>query len=245
MASLDYSETHHVRDTRKTRFLSYNAVIGILITMTLLVLALGIFREWFVAHYGVETIFQDMRHIALDEEMCLGAWYSSMMMLASAGMLLLISRLAARSKHGDVGYWSLLALLFVGMSLDETTSVHEVFLEPIREALDVSGPLYFAWVVPALVMVPLFALAYLGFLRRLPRPYGMWLTVSGAIFVAGALGMEMVGGVTFLAYGEHGLPYIVSFIIEESLETIGMTSFVIALASYLRHTYKLDLSFHA
>ncbi|MFZ3032938.1 MAG: hypothetical protein WA138_02860 [Parvibaculum sp.] len=244
MANLDQFGTFSARKTRKTVVLSYDVTSRVLVATTLLVLSLGIFREWFIAHYGVETIFQDMRHIALDEEMCLGAWYSSMLMLTGAGLLFLISRLAARFEHRDVGYWTLLAFTFVGLSLDEATSVHEVFLEPIRAALDISGPLYFAWVVPALIMVPLFGLAYLGFLRRLPRLYGLWFTISGAVFIAGALGMEMVGGVTFLAYGEHGLPYVLSFITEESLETLGMTSFVIALVSYLRHIYDLDLSYH-
>lgn len=207
-----------------------------LVAASLSVILLGIFREWFVAHYGFETVFQDMRHIALDAEMCLAAWYSSFLMLVSAGLLGVIARLAARRGEGMVWYWGVLAIVFVGLSLDEATSVHELVLEPIRERLHLTGPFYFAWVVPALVMVPLFALAYLRFLRALPRPYGLWLFVSGAVFVSGALGMEMVGGVTNLAAGADGLPYILSFLLEESLEISGLTVFLLALMSYLGRT---------
>ena len=197
------------------------------------IILLGIFREWFVAQYGVHTIFQDMRHIALDAEMCLPAWYSSYLMLFAAGLMAVIARLTARNGGGMVGYWIVLAIVFVGLSLDEQTSVHELVIEPLRDRFHLSGALYFAWVLPALIVVPLFALAYLRFLRALPRPYGLMFFICGGVFVAGAVGMEMVAGVI----GEHGLRYVVSFIVEESLEIIGMTMFVLTLLSYLQRQF--------
>jgi len=245
MADLVHSGTYRAPERRASISLSLNATAWALVVTTLLVIVLGIFREWFVAQYGVETIFQDMRHIGLDREMCLGAWYSALLLVAAAGLLFVISRLAKELGHGDIIYWTVLAITFVGLSLDEETSVHELALEPIRNALHASGPFYFAWVIPALVMVPLFGLAYLGFLKRLPKPYGLWFFISGAIYVGGALGMEMVGGMAYLTYGGHSLAYVTSFIIEESMEMIGATSFVIALMSYLRHIYALNLSYHA
>ena len=245
MAELVHSGTYRAPERRASIFLSLNATAWALIAMTLLVIALGVFREWFVARYGVETIFQDMRHIGLDQEMCLGSWYSASLLAVAAGFLFLISRLAKEFGHRDVIYWTVLAITFVGLSLDEETSVHELVLEPIRNALHATGPFYFAWVIPALVAVPLFGLAYVGFLKRLPKPYGLWFFVSGAIYVGGALGMEMVGGVTYLTYGGDSLAYVASFVTEESMEMIGATSFVIALMSYLRHIYALNLSYHA
>lgn len=235
----DQTITSHVAARRDPELSFYRIIRALLLMTSLVVVALGFYREWFVAHYGVTTIFQDMRHIALDEEMCLGAWYGSSMMFAAAILQFAIGRLARHKREGDVGYWYGLSIVFIAMSLDEATSVHEVFLEPIAALFHASGPFTFAWVIPALVMVPAFGLAYSGFLRRLARPYGLWFFLSGAVFVAGALGMEMVGGVTFERYGEQGLPYILSFMTEESLEIFAMTSFVIALMSYLRQSYGL------
>lgn len=212
-----------------------------LIVGTGLVIALGVFREWFVMRHGELTIFQDMRHIALDAELCLNAWYSSSLMLTAAILLWSIARLARWHQDADVIYWRVLSIVFVGLSLDEATSVHELALEPVRDAVGATGVFYYAWVIPALVLVPLFGLAYQRFLGRLTAPYGLWVLISGAIFVCGALGMEMAGGWADVTYGEHSLPAIVLFVIEETLELIGMTSFVIALMSYLRHTYPRDL----
>ncbi len=204
-----------------------------LVAASATVILLGIFREWFVAQYGVETVFQDMRHIALDAEMCLGAWYSATLMVLAAGLMAVIARLTARSGRGMVGYWVVLAIVFIGLSLDEETSVHELAIEPLRNQFHLTGVFYFAWVVPGLILVSLFALVYARFLRALPRPYGLMFFVCGGVYVAGALGMEMVAGVI----GEQGTRYIVCFITEESLEVAGMTMFVLTLLSYLRRHF--------
>lgn len=242
MSSLDHYGTDAGGRPSNSLF-SYNMAKYTLVVMSLIVVALGIFREWFVARYGVETIFQDMRHISLDSEMCLNAWFSASMMLLSACLLYLTSRLARHQGHGDVWHWRILAIVFIALSLDEETSVHEIFLEPIRNTLNVSGLLYYAWVVPALVMVPAFAAFYIGFLRRLAKPYGLWIFLSGAVFVTGALGFEMLGGWAYVNYGPDSLQVTVLFVIEESLETFGMASFVIAMMSYLRHIYAFKFSY--
>ena len=243
MADMTYFETsqrqsHSMRDNA----ISLRTAGYILTATSLSVIALGLFREWFIYHLGVETIFQDLRHIALDAEQCLAAWYSSLMMVACAAILAYITRMTYRQRQRDVGYWFVLTIVFVGLSLDESTSVHELALEPLQGALQTSGPFLFAWVIPALVIVPTFGIFYLGFLRRLPSPYGAWFFLSGAIFVSGALGMEMIGGITFEAYGARGLKYILSFALEESLEILAMTSFLIGLLSYVKYMYgRLEL----
>lgn len=237
----DHFETMHSSSDKATHSTAYEFAIRTMIVVTFLVIVLGLFREWFVMHYGELTIFQDMRHIALDAEQCLNAWYSSSLMLTAAILLWSTARLAQWHQDVDVIYWRVLSIVFVGLSLDESTSVHELALEPVRDAVGATGVFYYAWVIPALVLVPLFGLAYHRFLGRLAAPYGLWILISGAIFVSGALGMEMAGGWADVTYGEHSQPVIALFIIEESLELIGMTSFVIALMSYLRHTYPHDL----
>ncbi|MDO8421903.1 MAG: hypothetical protein Q7S99_07050 [Parvibaculum sp.] len=239
---MTYSDHYETLKSNKrlNGMFSYNMVKYTLVVMSLVVPLLGIFREWYIARFGVETIFQDLRHISLDSEMCLGAWYSASIILLGACLLYLTSRLARHHGHSDVWYWRILAIVFVALSLDEETSVHEVFLEPVRDALGVSGVFYYAWVVPALILVPLFAAFYINFLRRLAKPYGFWFFISGAVFATGALGFEMLGGWAYLNYGPESLEVVVLFVIEESLEIFGMTSFIIALLSYLRHIYGQD-----
>lgn len=235
MSITSQNDTYAHLFTKPVMLISLRAKSGILWSCTATVIALGIFREWFVAAYGVETIFQDMRHIALDAEMCLAAWYSSLLLVTCAFLLAIIANQASRYRHSDRHFWRVLSIVFVALSLDEATSVHELALEPLQHAWHTSGPFLFAWVIPALALTPLFGLAYLGFLRRLPKPYGAWFFLSGLIYVGGALGMEMVGGAIASTAGEQGLAYTLSFIVEESLEMIGATSFLLALLHFMDH----------
>lgn len=233
MRPLSYSETSPGQFHRPVLLVNFTSRARLLWTLTATVIGLGIFRELFVAVYGVDTIFQDMRHINLDAEQCLGAWFGSAQMLACAILLWLISRQATLDQHRDRHYWTVLSLIFFALSLDEATSVHELVIEPLQHVLHTSGPFLFAWVIPALIFVPVFFLFYVGFLLRLPARFAIWFLVSGALYVAGALGMEMVGGAVATHTGEQGLYYILCYVTEESLEMIGMTSFMLALIRFI------------
>ncbi len=61
------------------------------------VIALGLFREWYVAAFGFETFVQDLRHLAFNAEHCLPAWYTSLLLALSAAILAIVTASAARN----------------------------------------------------------------------------------------------------------------------------------------------------
>ena len=86
---------------------------------------------------------------------------------------------------------------------------------------------------------------FLPFLMRLPWQYAAAFMASGLIYVGGALGMEFVGGYFITTYGETSFQYVLAFLIEESLEMIGLTCFLAALFCYLKNQlsgYALNLT---
>ncbi len=196
-----------------------------LVIIPVLIVILGIIREWLLLVYDV----QGTSIVGLNREQNVGAWYSALLIFASAFLLMVVGRRASRSNDKDAVHWYILAWIFVALSFDEACSVHEMVMELLQGRLHTSGPLLYAWVVPALILVPLFAIAYIPFLRRIRSPYGAWIFISGAVFVAGALGMEMIGGMV----SENKVAFTISFLVEESLELAGMTSFFLAILSYL------------
>lgn len=205
----------------------------ILPAFTVVVIALGILREIVIRQIGKETILQDLRHIALDAEMCLGAWWESLLMLCSALLLYLIAERSRAIAPGNTFRWRLLAVIFVYMSLDEMTGIHEVFIAPLNSKFGFSGALTFSWVIPGSVLVAAFGLYYLRFLFNIPRHLATGMVVAGSIFVGGALGMEFVGGYLVSQYGFESPVYLAAAITEESMEMIGMTVFVLVLSRYL------------
>lgn len=208
--------------------------VGRMVVMSsLAIFALGIARELAIGQIGSETLLQDLRHFALDAERSIPAWYSSLLMVGCSLLLFGIGRLDRRDGRADAHHWSLLALIFLAMAMDETVSFHETLIEPMRSALGTSGIFYFAWVIPGAMIVALAGLYFLPFLLRLTRRSAALFTAAGAVYVGGALGLEFVGGWLADAHGMESVPYLVAAMTEEGLEIAGLTIFFLSLTDHL------------
>jgi len=183
---------------------------------------------------GGASVWRVVQLFNLDVEGTIPSWYSSCALLGAAGLLGLIARAERERGSQDWRYWAGLAVIFVALSADEAASIHELAIHPLRRALGVSGVLAFAWVIPGAAFVALVGAVYLRFLLRLPAPTRSQFVLAGALFVGGALGMEMVGGALYTAYG-MGLQTALESIVEETLEMVGIVVFIHALLSHLRH----------
>jgi hypothetical protein len=173
----------------------------------------------------------------------LPTFYSSFAMLFSAGLLGLIAFAVRGGARSTMFYWMGLAAVFVLLSLDEMLVLHEKLIEPVRAALDTSGVFHYAWVIPYGIFVLLFAALYVRFLARLPRRTATLFVVAGGMFVAGAVGVEMIGGHWFVTHGRENVMYVVLQTLEETLEMTGIVVFIYALTEYLERTLDLRLRF--
>jgi hypothetical protein len=93
--------------------------------------------------------------------------------------------------------------------------------------------LYFAWVIPVGGATALLALFYLRFLRGLPAPFGRLFILSGACYVAGTLGTEVLGATFHQANGNRTFTYQLVTILEETLKMLGLTGLAYALIRFL------------
>lgn len=202
-----------------------------LVGVSLFVLALGFFREGFISAYGSETALKDLRQIALDTEHCLGSFYSSALMGFST--LLMISLGQQAYEKVRRAQWYVLALIFAVMSLDESVSFHEVLIEPLRPIFSFSSYLHFAWIVPGALFTLAVALAYLPFVFSFKPDIRNRIITAGGMYVTGALGLEAIGG-HFNSLGGFDHPYYTAaFLVEESLEILGLTLFSTTLLKLL------------
>lgn len=192
------------------------------------IVLLGCVREWLRLGYGIGgTSF-----FSLNREQNIGAWFSATMLAGCALILLTAGRRAEVMQQPHRGFWFVLAATFLALSIDEASSVHESVMVPIQTALHSEGLFRYAWVVPALVMVPLFALMSLPFLFSLPRRTALWFVGSGAVYVSGALGFEMIEGQT----DGSGVWFVMCYLIEETLEITGILSFLFSLMDYVANS---------
>jgi len=196
----------------------------LVVSATAIVL-LGYLREWLRLGYGI----QGTSFFNLNQEQNIGAWFSSTLMVGCAVLLLVAGRRAMAMRQPHAWFWFVISLTFVALSIDEASSIHESLMVPIHNALHSHGLFRYAWVVPALILVPLFFFVSIPFLLALPRRTALWFFASGAVYVTGALGFEMLGGLT----DGHGLTFVVMYLIEETLEIVGIVSFFFSLMDFL------------
>ena len=137
-------------------------------------------------------------------------------------------------------------MIFVYVSLDEAGRLHELAIEPLREHLGASGLFYWAWVIPAMFVIPVLAVAYLRFLIALPRPTRRLFVLAATLFLTGALGLEMLGGPWVETHGLHSPVYVVFWTMEETLEMSAVAIFTYALLRYMEtHAGAVQLVFGA
>ena len=162
----------------------------------------------------------------------LPTFYSGVTLLAAAALLGLISA-RAPARGAFRLHWAALGVIFALMSMDELVSIHELSSRTLRVLLGITdGPLYQAWVIPAMAFVAFMAVAYVRFLAELPRRSCVLFVAAGLIYVGGALGMEMVGSNYASAHGRD-LAYGVIATLEEVGEMSGIVIFIYALMDHL------------
>lgn len=173
----------------------------------------------------------------LGHEPSVPAWFSSGLLLLDALMLLLIARATRLSGGRHATHWLVLGLIFVALSIDEAALFHEMVDTALSQRLQTDGVLTFPWVIAGGGFALLVALAYIPFLLRLPQRFALLFVASGALFVGGAVGGELMSAVAVDRYTVASLAHAATQTVEESLEMAGAILFFFSLARYWRHAH--------
>jgi hypothetical protein len=171
----------------------------------------------------------------LDQERNAPTLFSASLFLVVAALALLAGR-AQRDAPVQGRAWTLLAAVACFLAVDEVAGIHEMFAAPLRESLGTSGFLRHAWVIPYGAVAAIAAALVLPLLRHLTPASRRRFVLAGAVYVTGAIGLEMVGGKYQEVAGvTRNLVYETIATAEESMEIAGLILLVHALVSLLQH----------
>jgi hypothetical protein len=216
--------------------------------------------------WGVEGYLQALRIFDVGEERSIPTWFESLQFLLCSILLAVIAVAKKRRSDRYSLHWGVLSIILLLLSLDEVASIHEAIGQQSERLLHnttgftPSGAISFFWVVPGAIFVFIVLLAYLRFLADLPQSTRRLFLFAGALFVLGALGLEMLsaqvsssseGIANFfgmeLGLSRHSGSAIPKIMIglqtcaEEMFEMLGLTAFVYALLAYIR-SYVEDIN---
>ena len=243
-------------------------IVRIIIIAVLLITLAGLAARFALYMWGEVEFLQPLRLFDVGEERSIPTWFESIQFLLCSMLLAVIA--AAKKQRNDRYslHWGVLSIILLLLSLDEVASIHEAIGQQSERLLHSAtgltpgGAISFFWVVPGAIFVLIVLLAYLRFLADLPRTTRRLFLFAGALFVLGALGLEMLtaqvvsssGGIANWIESSSGgivgqerasaIPTILKGLqtsVEEMFEMLGLTAFVYALLAYIRY-YVEDIS---
>ncbi len=167
-------------------------------------------------------------------------WYSSITLFISSLLLSLIAIIKKRTKDYFALHWKFLAIIFTFLSLDEVAMLHEHSgkLVGVLFPVEFDGFLRFKWVLIGIPVTLVIALAYCKFIMHLPATIRNLVLLAGALYVGGALGLEMLAGHQQTVDMPSHIFYELLTTIEELCEKLGVMVFFYALLSYMNKYLK-------
>lgn len=213
-------------------------VLGV--TICILV-AFSLLGQYSVHYLGHGRLLGFVYQFNLDAEPNIPTAFSGLLLLSAALLLGVIAHHAWQRETPFRRHWAALALIFAYLAIDEYVMLHESLTEPMRDVLNADGLLYYTWIVPAMGLLVIFAIAYARFFWHLSPRWKLLFAASGIIYVSGAIGVEMLGGWHASQYEDHRFTFELLVAVEEGLEMSGASLFVYSLLEYLR---EYDMEVH-
>ena len=174
----------------------------------------------------------------MDLEQNLPSFFSSFLAIV-ASALLLTNSIIRKKVSRPWKSWAGLSAIFLFVAMDEFIGMHEQLSQPMRELFDAHGLLFFAWIIPYGVLAMVLAGVYGRFVLQMPVRIRNGLLLAATLFLAGAVGFEMLAGLLF-EYSEMNKTAAYNMIatIAESLEFAGMIVFIHTLLNYIENVQR-------
>lgn len=209
-----------------TRFL-------VICVFVLLVLSLTV-KTAFLEHKFVVGLFD------LDKEMNVPTFFSSMTLMASSLLFFIVARIKKRESDKFSLNWLVLSIIFLLLSADEFMALHEQTSQFFR-GTKIGNFIHFGWVILAAIFLLFFLLSYIKFFFHLSNRFKKLFLLSAVIYIWGAVGMELVGGIYATHFGQHNLGYFILTNIEETFEMSGVVLLIYSLLHYIKEISTLKI----
>lgn len=187
------------------------------------------------------------RFLDVNDEGNLPTTYRGALLAFAAVLLYVIGFVKSAGSAPFSKQWLGLGLMFSYLAIDELAGIHELFMfvgwmgERLGWSGAYQGVFRFPWVIVGIIAVVSVGFVFQRFVRSLPRKTRRFFLLAATLFVVGAIGMEMIGGLLKDLSEERPVPIYASRIvrtivrhIEEGLEMSGVVLFIYALLDYAR-----------
>ena len=124
-------------------------------------------------------------------------------------------------------------MIFTYLSIDEAAAVHEKFTIYFQENLNITGYLYFGWLLVGIPFALIVGLIYLKFLLHLPMQTRLHFIFAAGLYVGGAIAIESISSNLWYLNEGTSLKYSAVGTVEEFFEMSGIILFIYGLLTYI------------
>ncbi len=177
-----------------------------------------------IYHYQVDELpWLPWRQLFdVDEENNVPTWFSELLLLTATVLLWLCAGKKRLEEDPSVDHWYALTIGFLLLAIDEVAGLHET----INSLIDPT------WAIGGGLLALGIGVGFIPFLRRLPRRTAILFAVAGAIYVGGAVGVEIIGE----PLDSDSMAYNLLTVLEEGMEMFGVIFFIHVLLGYMRES---------
>ena len=161
--------------------------------------------------------------------------FSSFLLLMASILLFYIYRQKKAGSGKKADYrWLVLSIIFFYLAIDEYARIHEELMETVHSRLHIklTGYLFVPWVIPYALFTLVVFIYFFRFVLNLPKKTSNLIFIAGFIYVAGALGFEMLEAHELEINGRNVLVHLQETI-EETMEMCGVIIFIYSLLDYV------------
>jgi hypothetical protein len=198
-------------------------------TFSIATIALGLFHQWYDNWWGGRDNFLIEDLLNFDGERSLPTLWS-VLLLAFATFVIFLNGIAEPQRRWR-SRWFLLAGIFLFLTVDEFSGIHEQLVS-VLAPFGFTGFLLFSWVIPYAAGILLIAGFYAPFILALPGRVRWRVILAGGVYIGSALGLETIGGYCTTIKNKPCVRLEV--IGEESGEILAMTLFILAMCLLLQ-----------
>lgn len=201
----------------------------LLVTATLAICSVVSALAMMIGHKGLLGFG---RLFDIGSELSIPTFVSTLNLLLASLLLYLLYRSRRKVKSEDYRCWQLLSLLFFGLAMDESISIHENFAN-VYEFLVARG--WFPsmldsheWLPFGVLFLVIAAVVVLPQLRKVNFQTAKLMVLAGVVFVTGAVGFEYLGAVmldTGFVASKNEPIYHARRLFEEGFEMYGIVLF--------------------
>lgn len=208
--------------------------IAVPIVLALSVMGLLALVSTFALNHG--SVYGLVPMFLLNAEGNIPTFFSATNLLFGSMLLMLVAALTRRTGRRFAGTWLLLGLGALCVAVDEAAQVHELLDEnPQWTNGSLTGE-DSPWVLVYGAIAVVLVIASARLFLHLPRRFQLMFSLGAAMFVAGAIGLEIIGAQELTTVGKTWYYEAVNGV-EEVLEMSAVTLVNASLLAYIRTTY--------